>query len=303
MKHMSKDARTARQISAFTIPVLLLLGAWGCDSSPKPYGRENKVVIAPSPGAGAANGKVWAISPTINLSGQRGVDPLLQSDLCYQQLQQVQGLTVIPVDKVVSVYVSLGIDKVQSPEQAAVVCDLLGADGLIVPTVTAWEPYNPPKMGASMVLFAKPAGYARPNDVDPRQLIRQAAPTGNPGAASNLHPDGTYQAVGMFDAANGSVRESLARYAYGRADPLGPYGDREYLVSSDKYATFVWRRLMEQLLDQLYSRVGAGSGAGAAGTGGAGGGGGGEGKSKKEESSNFPEGGPAGPQPFPSNRR
>lgn len=259
--------------------------ATGCNR-PVAYGRENTIRLAVSPGSGP---RIWAMAPTTNVSGQPGVDPLLQSDLCYQQLQAIEGLTVVPVDRVAAVYASLGIERVQSPEQAALVCDLLNADALLVPTVTAFEPYTPPKMGASLTLFIKPGAYARPNDTDPRALVRQAAPepgagippTGQPGGSGVAQ--GVVQSVGMFDAANGTVRESLRRYAYGRQDPVGPYGEKELLVSSDKYSTFVWRRLTEQLLDQLYVRQGTPSGA--------------EGKT------GILEGGPAGPQPFPSNRR
>ena len=66
----------------------------------------------------------------------------------------------------VEVYVGLGIEQVQSPEQAALVCDLLGCDALLVPTITAFDPYDPPKLGASLHLFRKPGTYARPANVE-----------------------------------------------------------------------------------------------------------------------------------------
>src|ERR1019366_8261217 len=76
---------------------------------------------------------VWAIAPAVNLSGQPQVDPLLQADLLYQQLQAVNNITVIPVDRVIQVYAALRIDKIQSEEQAAVVCEQLGCDALLIP--------------------------------------------------------------------------------------------------------------------------------------------------------------------------
>jgi len=120
--------------------------AIGC-SSQKPYGEEEQLFL---PGT---HRQVWAVAPAINLSGQSQIDPLLQSDLVYQELQKVRGLTVIPVDRVVEVYASLKIDKVQSERQAYDICRLLGCDGLVVPTVTAYDPYDPPKFGASVQLF------------------------------------------------------------------------------------------------------------------------------------------------------
>jgi hypothetical protein len=194
---------------------------------------------------------VWAIAPAINLSGQREVDPLLQADLLYEQVQQVRGLTVVPVNRVAEVYAGLGIEQVQSAEQAALVCDLLGCDALLVPTVTAYDPYDPPKLGASLHLFRKPGTYARPANVDPRELARAASPP----AEQSLPQDGDFvQAVGMFDAANGSVRDALFGYAKGRNDPLGPMGAKEYRVSMDRYCGFVYQSLTGELLRTMRQR-------------------------------------------------
>jgi hypothetical protein len=229
----------------------LLLSAlaplYGCGPKEQPYGTEY-IRRLPNNGRG-----VWAVAPAINISGQREVDPLLQADLLYEQVQQVRGLTVVPVNRVVEVYAALGIDQVNSAEQAALVCDLLGCDALLVPTITAYDPYNPPKLGASLHLFAKPGSYARPANVDPRELARAASPP----AEQSLPAAGDVpfvQAVGMFDAANGSVREALFAYAAGRNDPSGPMAAREYLVSMDRYCGFVYQSLTGDLIRSIRRR-------------------------------------------------
>ena len=225
--------------------VTSLPGLCGCAPKDPPYGTE---YIRRLPRDGRA---VWAVAPAINLSGQREVDPLLQADLVYEQVQQVRGLTVVPVNRVAEVYAALGIEQVQSAEQAALVCDLLGCDALLVPTVTAYDPYDPPKLGASLHLFRKPGTYARPANVDPRELARAASPP----AEQSVPRDGDFlQAVGMFDAANGSVREALFAYAKGRNDPLGPMGAKEYLVSMDRYCGFVYQSLTGDLLRSMRQR-------------------------------------------------
>jgi hypothetical protein len=225
-------------------PVALAAFA-GCAPKDPAYGTE---YIRRLPRDGRA---VWAVAPAINLSGQRGVDPLLQADLVYEQVQQVGGLTVVPVNRVVEVYAGLGIEQVQSAEQASLVCDLLGCDALLVPTITAFDPYDPPKLGASLHLFRKPGTYARPANVDPRDLARAAAPP----VEQSIPQDGAFvQAVGMFDAANGSVREALFAYARGRNDPAGPMGAREYLVSMDRYCGFVYQSLTGDLLRSMRQR-------------------------------------------------
>ena len=90
--------------------LLILACAAGCHHD-KPYGLETPAFL---PGT---QRQVWAIAPAVNLSGQV-VDPLLQSDDLFEQLQQVQGLTVIPVNRVAEVFAALKIARVQSPEQS-----------------------------------------------------------------------------------------------------------------------------------------------------------------------------------------
>jgi len=232
--------------------LLAPLGLWGagsgCAEKPVPYGVERQAAYL-SP---LKKREVWAVAPAVNLSGYRDADPLLQADLVYQQLQQVRGLTVIPVNRVVEVYATLKIDKVQSQEQAALVCDLLGCDGLMVPTVTAYDPYDPPKFGASLQLLSRPITFARPANVDPRELVRQATPQ-QVDSPQTVRFD-IVQSVGMFDASNGSVREALDGYVAGRHDPVGPMGPKEYLASMDRYCGFVYHELIGEVLSKAASR-------------------------------------------------
>src|SRR4051794_31238392 len=97
-----------------------LCGLSGCAEQTPQYGVERQL------GFPNRQREVWAVAPAINLSGYGSVDPFLQADLLYAQLQQVRGLTVIPVNRVAEVYATLKIEKVQSEQQAALVCELLG---------------------------------------------------------------------------------------------------------------------------------------------------------------------------------
>lgn len=224
--------------------ILLFTVICGCQENVKQYGTEAQLELA------GERRQIWAIAPAVNLSGQRQVDPLLQADIVYGQLQQVENLTVVPVNRVVEVFASLRIEHVQSPEQAALVCDLLGCDALLVPTVTFYDPYVPPKFGGSLQLFGKPGWYVRPSNIDPRELARRASPP--PGESV---PQADFlQAVGMFDSANGSTRESLNFYATGRHDPSGPLGPKEYVASMERYCGFAWFTLIRDLLEQLDKR-------------------------------------------------
>ena len=232
-----KQGELMRSIALILI-VAFGIGFVGCAKKPK-YGTEWRQAL------GTNRKVVWAVAPAINLSGQPNVDPLLQADLLYQQLQQVNGVTAVPVNRVAELYASLQIQQVQTIDQASLVCDLLGVEALVVPTVTIFDPYDPPKMGASLQLFIKPGAYQRDAAVDPRDLSRSASP----GETESLEQQPDFeQAVGMFDAANGSVRERLYFYAAGRNDPVGPLGKKEYLVSMDRYCGFVYHELIGQLI-------------------------------------------------------
>ena len=215
--------------------------AAGCAEERVAYGRE--AALTPP----WRKRQVWAVAPMVNLSGQKAADPILQADLVFQQLQQVPGLTVIPVNRTVEVLLSLRLEKVQSEQQAALVCELLGCDGLVVPTITIYDPYNPPKLGASLQVFLKPPGtVARPAALNPREMARQAAPVAGQAMAPG---GGIVQAVNLFDAQNGSVRAAVQQYASGRNDPAGPLGAKEYLVSMDRYCGFVYHLLIADLLN------------------------------------------------------
>jgi hypothetical protein len=221
----------------------------GCGGGHTPqYGTESSLTLW------TARRQVWAVAPAVNLSGQSSVDPLLQADLVYEQLQAVRGITVIPVNRVAQVYASLRLDKVDSAQQAAVVCDLLGCDGLVVPTVTDFDPYAPPKFGGSLQLFGKPRGFAVPENVDPRDLVRSPTPPAQATLAAqqqDITTGGAFlQSVGMFDAANGSVRRAVLDYAVGRNDPTGPLGSKEYFVSMDRYCGFAYHALIAELVEK-----------------------------------------------------
>jgi hypothetical protein len=219
---------------------LLLAGLCGCGGKTPEHGVEP---ILRLPGN---RSQTWAVAPAVNLSGQRAVDPLIQADVLYMQLQQVAGLTVIPVNRVVDVYTALRVEQIKSERQALVMCELLDCDAIVVPTVTAYDPFDPPRMGVALQLFRR--GEARlPPNVDPRELARQAAPTTQRVVPP---PAGFVQAVGMFDASNGSTLVAVMAYAAGRHDPTGPLRERVYLVEMDRYAGFVYHSLIAELLNK-----------------------------------------------------
>jgi hypothetical protein len=236
----SQAAWASRSCTRKVIAAALIALLTGC-RQPK-YGEEKQLTL------NDGTHPIWAVAPAINLSGESSVDVILQADLVYHQLGAVNNVTLIPVIRVVQVYSALHITKVESEEQAALVCEQLGCDGLIIPTITIYDPYNPPKLGASLQLLRRTPGNAQVNNVDARELTRMAAPMETQALPNNPQ---FLQVVGMYDAANGSVHAAVLRYASGRYSPEGPLGANEYFVSMDRYCEFVYYTLIEQLLTRV----------------------------------------------------
>jgi hypothetical protein len=228
------------RITLAILGMLFVVASCTPEKKTQPYGREAALYL---PGD---RPRIWGIGPAVNLSGQDGVDALIQADLLYQQLQPVQGVTVVPVDRVVAVYQALRIGQIQSEDQAKAVCQALGLDGLLVPTVTEYDPYNPPKFGVALQLF-EPKAQAAATQFSARELASESAPTAN---ADEPRKVNFLQVVGSYDAANGSVRQSLQAYAKGRFDPNSPLGGAEYYLSMDRYCGFCYHDLLRQLFEQ-----------------------------------------------------
>ncbi len=85
-------------------------------------------------------------------------------------------MTAIPVNRVVEVYARMGIDRVESEQQAAQVCGYLGCDALIVASITLYDPFYPPKVGAAMQLFRGSGTTALAKEIDPHELARPGRP-------------------------------------------------------------------------------------------------------------------------------
>ena len=226
-----------RRSSRAVATALLALAVFGCESNRRPeYGRET-IIFSPKNAP-----RSFAVAPALNLSGQRQPDPLLQADLVVQELQQGRGITVVPVNRVAQAYAGLGLVQVETLEQAAQVCEAVGVDALIVPTITAFDPYDPPKMGASLQTFVR--RRTGRDGVDVRQLGRAATERVQP-MAKNAD---FIQAAKLFDASAGTTRVRVSEYARGRMDPTGALGEREFYMSMDRYASFVWHELIEETL-------------------------------------------------------
>ena len=90
-----------------------------------------------------------AVAPALNLSGAADFDPSRFADLMASELSYADGISVIPVSRVLGVLAAQELEKVESQAHAHELVRLLGADAILVFAVTEYDPYDPPSIAIS----------------------------------------------------------------------------------------------------------------------------------------------------------
>ena len=208
---------------------------------------------------------VWAVAPLRNESGSSHADGFVLADHLVNQLENASNLDMLPVNRTLKAMATLELGSVESPQQAMQLLEALGVDGLIVGTITSFDPYDPPKLGLSIELYANP----RVEAADAAKLGAASAASIEPGSgdslaslhrlswsatAASIHPStattpGPMSVVsGFFDGAGPDVRVGLQHYAHDRGQSRQPESWHVYRISMDLYSEFVsyvmsWRLL------------------------------------------------------------
>jgi hypothetical protein len=214
--------------------LLLCLGSAGCETE-KPVAQPVEFPMV-SPYAGV---HTLAIAPAINLSGSRDFDPLAVSDLLFGEMQQVSGLNILPLNKTLLAMQRMGVRSIDDPRIAQRLAEALGADGLVIPAITAYDPYNPPNVG--MILQMYTPALMRPTSVS----VRPNSST----SAEEFQGQPVSQVNGVFNAANQSVLRELESYAAGRTDYGSALQDKKFLMDADAYMRFVCHSMVRRLME------------------------------------------------------
>jgi hypothetical protein len=173
-------------------------------------------------------GHILAIVPAINQSGSRDFDVLVVSDILFGELQQVHNLTALPLNKSLAAMQRLKIRAIDSPATAQKLAAALGADGLIVPAVTAYDPYNPPTVGMTLQLYSTPSPSARNS------------------------PE--IQVSAVFNANNQTVLRELRDFAQGRTQNDSALEEQKFLLDADQYMRFVCHAMVRRLMEVQRTR-------------------------------------------------
>lgn len=240
-----QDAMTSKQVLLIAALVAVAMASLGCET------------MFPTPGADPLQApygerRVWAIAPLRNESGNLGADGVAMADHLARQLETAGNLDVLPVNRTLAAMQAAGFSAIDSPEQAAQIRSLLNADAILVGTITAYDPYDPPKLGLAVELYADASRGDHDPPLDVRQLGR-AATSDEAALPNQARSAGTASSSvsAFFDAADPGVRERLQRYANRRGPVMEPDAWRRYRISMDLYSEFVsyvvsWRLLREE---------------------------------------------------------
>lgn len=202
--------------------------------------------------------RIWAVLPLRNESGSSSASGVELADRLTEQIQKVQGIDALPVNRVLAAVQLMEVHEISTPGQARALLAALGADGLIVGTITAYDPYDPPKIGLALELYTQPAVERHELDL---QRLMAAATEDRAQARSVVSPTAPVpQPVstisGMWPASDPLVRKKLDVYAYER----GPEKSREeawrrYRTNINLYSEFVARTAIADLLQAETTRL------------------------------------------------
>ncbi len=206
--------------------------------------------MPPAAGRGDA---LWAVAPLANESGFLGVDPVIVSDQVVAAVEEVRGLRAVPMNRTLDAMQRLGISRITTPAEARLVSQALGVDGLIVGSITAYDPYQP-VLGLSLALFdptESPDGAA----IDPRALTLRAAEAPSP-PRSRFQGMPRASVSEIYDAKNHQVLMDVRQFAQGRTDPVSAIGWRRYTKSMDLFTQFAAARAVGSLVESEWIRAG-----------------------------------------------
>lgn len=231
----------ARGVLCVLALAALVVGA-GCAS------RERLSDPAPLVSPYAAGEVIWAVAPLSNETGTSLVDELSATDRVVNAASRIEGVTVLPTNRVIAAMRSLRMPSVETPADARELSRSLGADALLVGTLTAWDPYEPLELGVNLALFARTEANLAwdVTEVDP--AVFRSAMTDGALTSGSFRDRPVAAASGFFTTSDHSVLRDVRAFASGRTSLNSPMGWRVYTKSMDRFTEFVSHALIDRIV-------------------------------------------------------
>lgn len=239
--------RTSLVLSAL-VP---LIGA--CEGTQKDRALTSPTVLI-APYDTSRGEALWAVAPMRNESGTTLLDGFEITDKVILAVEEVRGLRCLPLNRVLEAMRALEMPVVRTPDDAARLASALGADGVIVGSVTAFDPYNPPKLGLSLALYTRPGSPGSTRAIDTQALATR--PTDSSAGSSGWGGSRPTNVVSeLLDGANHQVLLDVRAYAQGRHDDRSALGWEVYLASMDRYSQFAAHHVVDRLIQNEWLRL------------------------------------------------
>ncbi len=194
---------------------------------------------------------IWAVAPLANETGVSTVDVLAMADIIAHEVQNIHGIDALPVQRVLDGMRAMDIGGIDSPATARSLARVIGADAIIVGSITAYDPYRPPMLGMTLQLYHANAMQLGDDVID--QIGTAASDRSLHGFGEGDQPASSVSVV--LDAADNGVRLSLEQFARGRTESNSALNWERYLVVMDLYTQYVVDRLLRDLLREERTRT------------------------------------------------
>ncbi len=200
--------------------------------------HEKHTLVTPnviqSPYSPAKGETLWAIAPLANESGVSTIDVLAISDMLAAAVAEIDGISALPVNRTLQAMNSRQIRSIRSPREARILAEAMNVQGVLVGSITAYDPYDPPKIGLTLALYTTDIEPAEP--VDPRRLSAAYADRNLPKTTFSDTPSSVVSE--HLDASSHEVLISLREFAHGRHDPESALTWKRYTASMELYTEF-----------------------------------------------------------------
>ncbi len=228
-------------LAAALLPAALGLG--GCTTV-----RAKPVVLqAPYP-----TERVWAVVPFANETGVSTVDGMAMADRFVAEIEEVDGLRCLPLNRTLAAMRSLGMTTVRDLQQASTLMRTLQADGLVLGSVTDWDPDTPLRVGLAVEVLSAGDG----NDARALDLAELTMPTSESTGGAARATAQISQASRLVDGRNNETLDDLERYARGRSNPDSALGAKAYEMRIDLFSRYGAFAVVRELLEQEAARLG-----------------------------------------------
>ncbi len=199
---------------------------------------------------------VWVIAPIRNESGVSVADELRLADSLVSTIQEIRGVSAVPMNRTLAAMRAAGLPEIDNAAQATALARRMNADAVLVGSLTDWDPYEPPRLGLAIALYARSdsMGVIDTTGLDPRRLT-MASSDRDPWDFRH-DPSEPLSVVALhLDGSNGEVRADLRRFASGRIDPNSATGWKGYLAAMSRFERFACFELTRRLLASEADRL------------------------------------------------